>query len=389
MPPGIWALGLVSMFMDISSELIHSLLPVFMTSVLGASMLTIGIIEGVAEATASISKVFSGFFSDWSGKRKAVALFGYALSTLTKPIFPLASSIGWVFVARVADRVGKGIRGAPRDALVADLSPPELRGAAYGLRQALDSLGAFIGPLLAVIFMLLLANDITMVLWLAVIPAVGAVAILALWVHEPEADPRSGKKSFPVLWADIKCLRLHYWLVVALGAVFTLARFSEAFLVLRAENTGFSLAFIPMVMVVMSLAYAVVSLPAGIASDRFRASSMLMTGLFVLVLADIQLAVADSPWSVLGGAALWGMHMGLTQGLLAKLVSDTVPAHLRGSAFGLFNLVSGLALLMASLIAGLLWDLIGPSATFWAGALFAGTAMLGVMLYWGYCRNRR
>lgn len=387
MPPGIWALGLVSMFMDISSELVHSLLPIFMSSVLGASMTTIGVVEGIAEATAAFSKFFSGFFSDWSGKRKAVALFGYTLSTLTKPVFPLASSIGWVFFARVADRVGKGIRGAPRDALVAELSPPELRGAAFGLRQALDSVGAFIGPLLAVMLMLLLANNITTVLWLAVVPAVAAVVILALWVHDPEGRVRAGKSSVPVLWADLKRLRLHYWLVVSLGAVFTLARFSEAFLILRAENTGFSLAFIPMVMVVMSLAYAVISLPAGIASDRFRASSMLVAGLFVLVLADLQLASADSAWSVLVGSALWGMHMGLTQGLLSKLVADSTPAHLRGSAFGLFNLVSGLALLMASIIAGLLWDRIGPSATFLAGALFAGTAMLGVILYRGLSRN--
>ncbi|EAU53675.1 MFS transporter [Mariprofundus ferrooxydans] len=387
MPSGIWALGLVSMFMDISSELVHSLLPIFMSSVLGASMTTIGVVEGVAEATAAFSKFFSGFFSDWSGKRKAVALFGYGLSTLTKPVFPLASSIGWVLFARVADRVGKGIRGAPRDALVAELSPPELRGAAFGLRQSLDSVGAFIGPLLAVLLMLLLANNITMVLWLAVLPAVAAVIILALWVHDPEGKARTGKSSAPVLWADLKRLHLHYWLVVCLGAVFTLARFSEAFLVLRAENTGLSLAFIPMVMVVMSLAYAIVSLPAGIASDRFRASSMLVAGLFVLVLADLQLASADSAWSVLIGSALWGMHMGLTQGLLSKLVADSTPAHLHGSAFGLFNLISGLALLMASIIAGMLWDKVGPSATFLCGALFAGTAMLGVIFHRGLSRH--
>jgi len=381
MPSGIWALGLVSMFMDISSELIHSLLPLFMSGVLGASMTTIGMIEGIAEATALIAKMCSGFLSDWLAKRKMITLFGYALSAITKPVFPLAASIGWVFFARLADRIGKGIRGAPRDALVADLAPPELRGAAFGLRQALDSFGACIGPLLAILFMLLLANDITMVLWIAVIPAFMAVAIMMFRVHDTRTAEATVKPTFPMLLGEVRRLQLQYWLIVGLGAVFMLARFSEAFLILRAEHVGLALAYIPVVMVVMSLAYAIVSFPAGVAADCYSRSALLLLGLFVLIVADTLLAIADSVWPVVGGAALWGVHMGLTQGLLAKLVADTVPAQLRGSAFGFFNLVSGVALLVASVIAGVLWDQWGPSATFWTGAMFAGIAVTGILLY--------
>jgi len=382
LPSGIWALGLVSLFMDISSELVHSLLPVFMVTVLGASMVTIGVIEGVAEATAAITRVLSGVLSDVLGKRKLIALFGYGISAISKPIFPLATSIGWVFFARFLDRLGKGIRGAPRDALVADIAPDELRGAAYGLRQAMDSVGAFIGPLLAVAFMFLLTGNISAVLWIAVTPACISVIILAVGVHDPKFKIRAlSKKACPITWADIKQLELNFWLVVLLGSIFSMARFSEAFLVLRAENIGIPLTYVPMIMVVMSLTYAMVSFPAGIASDLLNRRVILVAGLLVLVLADIQLAIAGSPWTVFSGAALWGIHMGLTQGLLSKLVVDSVSFGLRGTAFGIFSLVGGLTLLMASIFAGLLWDRIGPPATFIAGAVFAFSAATGIFLY--------
>jgi MFS family permease len=379
LPAGIWALGLVSLCMDTSSELIHSLLPVFMASVLGASMTTIGIIEGVAEATAAITRIFSGVFSDMLGRRKALVVLGYGLSTLTKPIFPLATSIGWVFGARFADRVGKGIRTAPRDALIADLIPAHLRGAAYGLRQALDSVGAFLGPALALLCMLLLADHIRHVLWVAVLPAIIAVLLLIFAVHEPERTTPVPARGMPIRLADIRRLGLEFWLVVLLGAVFTMARFSEAFLILRAQNVHLAIAYVPVVMVIMNVVYAAVSYPAGLAADRLRRRTLLLAGLAMLILADLLLAAASSPLFVFAGAALWGMHMGMTQGLFSKLVAGSAPAELRGTAFGLYNLINGVALLLASGLAGLLWDRLGPASTFLAGAVFATVAALGIL----------
>ena len=379
LPGGIWALGFGSLFMDVSSEMIHSLLPIFMVTALGASMVTVGVIEGIAEATAAVLKVFSGALSDYLGKRKFLLISGYGLAAFTKPIFPLATSIGWVFTARFVDRVGKGIRGAPRDALVADIAPPPLRGAAYGLRQALDSIGALLGPLLAVAFMIWLANDIRAVMWIAVIPAFIAVALLMIYVREPERVHASGRAREPLALADARRLPRHYWLVVLLGAVFTLARFSEAFLVLRAEDVGLALGYVPVVMVVMNAFYAAAAYPAGAAADRFPQRTLLLIGLALLIAADAVLALAQEPLTVFAGAALWGLHMAFTQGLLSKLVADTAPVRLRGTAFGIFNLVSGGALLLASVIAGALWSAIGPSATFLAGAGFAALAAMGLV----------
>jgi MFS family permease len=380
LPPSIWALGLGSLFMDMSSELVHSLLPIFMASVLGASMVAIGFLEGVAEATAAITKVFSGVISDHVGKRKLLVVLGYGLAALTKPVFPLAPSISWVFGARFTDRVGKGIRGAPRDALVADITPPELRGAAYGLRQSLDSVGAFLGPLLAVVFMAAFANDIRSVLWVAVLPAFIAVALVNT-VREPTWQQQQSDKGSLVSLSSAKLLEFSYWLIVLLGAIFTLARFSEAFLILRAQSVGMAIGFVPTVLIVMNVVYAASAYPAGIAADHLSQRTLLFVGLVTLVLADIMLALAATPWQVLTGAGLWGLHMGFTQGLFSKLVADTAPADLRGSAFGIFNLVSGVAMLLASIVAGFLWQLIGPSATFIAGAIFAGLAAIGVLAH--------
>jgi len=381
LPKGIWALGFVSMFMDSSSELVHSLLPIFMATTLGASMVTIGIVEGFAEAAAAITKVFSGVISDYFRKRKFLAVVGYGLAAITKPIFPLATSIGWVFGARFVDRVGKGIRGAPRDALVAEIAPMQLRGAAYGLRQALDSVGAFVGPLLAVAFMIWLANDIKVVLWVAVLPAFIAVFLLIVGVREPESLDHAADHRNLLTFNNAKRLRLRYWLVVALGAVFTLARFSEAFLILRAQDVGLAIGYVPVIMIVMNVVYSLFAYPAGVAADRISARTLLLMGLGILVIADFVLAIAASPGIALLGSAFWGLHMALTQGLLSKLVADTAPADLRGTAFGIFNLVSGGALLLASVIAGSLWSMFGASATFIAGASFAAFAAMGLLLY--------
>ena len=377
-PSGIWVLGCVSLLMDVSSEMIHSLLPLFMVGTLGLSVFTVGIIEGLAESTALIVKVFSGVLSDYLGRRKALALFGYALGALTKPLFALASGAGLVTAARLIDRVGKGIRGAPRDALVADIAPPELRGAAFGLRQSLDTVGAFAGPLLGVGLMLLWGNDFRSVFWVAVIPGLLAVLLLLVGIKEPERHS-DGHRTHPLRRENLRRLSPAYWWVVGIGAVFTLARFSEAFLVLRAEQSGVAVALVPLVMVAMNLVYAASAYPFGRLSDRSSHTGLLAAGLMVLIVADAVLASGFSRWTLFAGVGLWGIHMGMTQGLLATMVADTAPADLRGTAYGVFNLVSGLALLVASGFAGWLWDRQGPETTFLAGAVFALIALLGLL----------
>lgn len=376
-PAGVWVLGFVSMLMDISSEMIHSLLPLFMVTTLGASVFAVGLIEGLAESTALIVKVFSGVLSDYLGKRKGLALFGYALGALTKPLFAMAPTIGIVLAARLADRVGKGIRGAPRDALVADIAPPQLRGAAFGLRQSLDTAGAFLGPLLAVGLMLLWANDFRAVFWVAVIPGLMAVALLLFGIREPERH-EGGKRSNPIRRENLKRLGAPYWWVVCIGAVFTLARFSEAFLVLRAQQGGIPVALVPLVMVAMNLIYAASAYPFGKLSDRMSHARLLALGLVVLIAADLVLATNDHWGVVIAGVSLWGVHMGITQGLLATMVADTAPADLRGTAYGFFNLMSGIAMLVASGVAGLIWDRLGASYTFYAGVAFSVVALLGL-----------
>lgn len=377
LPRTVWALGIVSLCMDASSELVHSLLPLYLAAGLGASMTMIGIVEGVAEATAHIVKVFSGALSDRLGRRKPLLVIGYGLAALTKPVFPLAANVEWVFGARLVDRLGKGIRGAPRDALIADVTPPALRGAAYGLRQALDSVGAFVGPLLAIGLMLLLANDLRAALWFATLPALAAMGVLVFAVVDPgRRAPATGRR---LALRDVRALPLPFWGIVLLGAVFTLARFSEAFLVLRGDGLGLGLAFAPAVLVVLGAVYALVAYPAGLVADRLGATGLLAAGLLALVAADLVLASAAGPTAVCAGAALWGAHLGLTQGLLSKLVADTAPPALVGTAFGLFNLACGVALAAASMIAGVLWERFGPAATFHAGAMFAGAACVGVL----------
>lgn len=379
LPRGVVMLGLVSLFMDFSSEMIHSLLPALFVTVLGANMAAIGVIEGVAEATASITKIFSGALSDWLGKRKVLAVVGYGLAAITKPLFPMAGSLGMVFAARFIDRIGKGIRGAPRDALVADLTPPEVRGAAYGLRQALDTVGAFLGPLSAIALMAVFADDIRTVLWFAVLPAAVCMVVLVFGVHEPSRAPAQRPARLPLHVDEIKQLGEAYWVVAAIGALFSLSRFSEAFLTLRAMDLGLTLELTPAVMVLMSAAYMLSAYPAGWMADRMDRRGLLAAGLVVLVAADLLMAWTGGLAGAFAGIALWGLHMGLTQGLLAAMVADAAPAPLRGTAFGVFNLLGGLVLLAASVIAGMAWDRLGPAAPFLigAGAALATAAVLG------------
>ncbi len=376
-PRGVWVLGFVSLLMDISSEMIHSLLPLFLVGTLGISVFAVGLIEGVAEATAQITKVFSGALSDYLGRRKGLAVLGYALGAVSKPVFALASGAGVVIGARFVDRIGKGLRGAPRDALVADLTPPALRGAAFGLRQSLDTVGAFAGPLLASGLMLLWANDFRAVFWVAVVPGLLSVALLQFGLHEPPATAVRAASN-PIQRAALRRLGPGYWSVVAIGAVFTLARFSEAFLVLRAQQLGVALALVPLVMVAMNVVYAATAYPFGRLSDRYSHTRLLVGGLLVLIAADLLLAQAAHWSALLAGVLLWGLHMGMTQGLLAAMVAASAPADLRGTAFGVFNLASGVAMLVASALAGLLWDRFGAPTTFGAGAAFCGLTLAGL-----------
>ena len=385
-PKTVWALGCVSLLMDLSSEMIHSLLPVFMVTVMGASGLVVGLIEGVAEATALIVKVFSGVLSDYFGKRKPLALWGYGLGAVAKPIFALASSVDVLFTARFIDRIGKGLRGAPRDALIADVTPPEIRGAAFGLRQSLDGVGAVLGPLLAVALMLLWANDFRAVFWVAVLPGALAVVVLLVGVKEPKGS-RAAAPVNPLRKAHLRRLPRAFWGVVVLGAVFTLARFSEAFLVLRFAQAGLPLAYTPLVLVGMSAVYGLAAYPMGLWSDAINPRWLLAGGLLVLLTADMTLARANGWPGLVVGLALWGLHMAMTQGVLAAMVANTAPADLRGTAFGFFNLMSGLSLLVASVLAGWLWDTQGAAATFYAGAVFCAVA-LAIMAWRGLCGLR-
>lgn len=378
-PRAVWILGFVSLLMDISSEIVHSLLPLFLVTTLGASAMVVGVIEGLAESTALIVKIFSGVLSDYLGRRKGLVVLGYALGALSKPIFSLAQTSGVVLTARLLDRIGKGIRGAPRDALVADIAPLHLRGSAFGLRQALDTLGALIGPLLAVALMLLFVNHFRVVFAIAAIP--GFMAVLLLWrgIEEP-AHQQTQKRVNPISRQNIKRLSVSYWWVVGIGAVFTLARFSEAFLVLRAMQVGIPLALVPLIMVVMNLTYSISAYPFGKLSDHMNHSTLLAMGLIVLIAADYLLAI-NGHWStVLLGVACWGIHMGMTQGLLATMVADTAPTDLRGTAYGFFNLISGIAMLLASVLAGIVWDRLGSSFTFYAGIIFCIAGLIG--LFW-------
>ena len=373
-PTSVWTLGLVSMLMDISSELIHCLLPLFLVTVIGVSTITIGIIEGVAEATAAVAKVFSGALSDRLGKRRLLAGIGYGLSALTKPVFPLASTAAEVLAARVVDRIGKGIRGAPRDALIADVTPADIRGAAYGVRQALDTIGAFAGPLLAMALMAAYANDFRSVFWWAVFPALLSVLLIVVGVREPDGLKATEKKGWPIQKAELARLPPSFWMVIAIGVVFTFARFSEAFLVLKAQASGLGLAMVPLVLVWMNVIYALVATPAGALSDKVGRPVVLWIGSLTLFAADLVLAFVPGIVGVFIGIGLWGLHLGMTQSLLSALVADTAPADLRGTAFGLFNLLTGAALLVASLLAGWLWHAYGSAATFIAGAVFSGLA---------------
>jgi Major Facilitator Superfamily. len=376
LPLTIWGLGLGSLLMDTSSELVHSLSPVLLVNVLGASVVAVGMIEGVAEGIAAFTKVFAGAASDYFRRRKTLIVLGYALAALAKPLFPLATSASWVFAARFIDRMSKGIRDAPRDALVADITAQTERGAAYGLRQALDSLGSVVGPILAVLLMLALSGKIRTAMWIAVIPGILAVIVVALLVREPHQKQAAVRE--PPDWGKARELPPRFWLIVTVGAIFTAARFSDSFLILRARDIGLSASYAPMIIVVLSCICAAGAYPAGVASDRISPRNLLLIGLGFLIAADVVLGVGHSIVPIFAGGALWGVHLALTQGVFAKIISDFVPVDLRGTGFGIFDLARGVAFVIANVVAGWWWRMSGAPAAFFSAAAFATIGGIGL-----------
>lgn len=367
------------MLMDLSSEMIHSLLPAFLVTVVGASALSVGVIEGIAEATASFGRVFSGALSDRIGARKPLILTGYGLAAITRPLFPLATGAGTVLLARFVDRIGKGIRTAPRDALVADITPAEVRGAAYGLRQSMDTVGAFLGPLVAVGLMAASGDHFRLVFWIAGVPAAVAVLVIIFGVREPVVrTPRPTR--WPITRSEIARLDRRFWALAGFAGVLTLARFSEAFLLLRAQDLGLAVRYVPLVLIAMNVAYAASAFPFGFLADRLGPRRLLVLSILFLVAADITLATAGAVWVGMVGAGIWGLHMGASQGVISAMVADRAPNDLRGTAFGMLSLVTGGGLLVASVLAGALWASVGPSATFIAGAGVATGSLLCLAL---------
>lgn len=363
-PGAVWLLGLVSLLTDISSEMIFAVLPVYLSTVMGMPMAVIGLIEGLAEATAAIVKIFAGLLADRWGRCRGLIVFGYALSAATKIVFPLAGVAAPIFAARIVDRVGKGLRTAPRDALIARVSPLAIRGKCFGVRQTLDSVGAVIGPLIAIVVMGWTGGDFTSVFWIAVLPGLLAVAVV---VHLKEAPAPLPLANAVLGRSGFAALGPMFWWITTLAVVMTLGRGAKAFLVLRTENVGTALWLVPLVFVIMNLVYALVAFPAGLLADRMNRHRLLTSGIALLVASDLILTLADRPWVVLAGVLLWGLHFGVTQGLLATLIADAVPDARHGTAFGIFNFASGFAMVAAGAGGGVVWDLWGPSALFAAG----------------------
>jgi len=373
LPRNVWILGFVSLLMDLSSEIYHALLPAFITVALGLPALALGAIDGVAEATASFAKLASGRLSDRSRKRKPWVLLGYGLAALSKPLFPIAQGAVELMGARFADRVGKGIRGAPRDAIIADETPPEIRGRAFGLRQALDTVGALIAPLAAVGLMILFMEDIRAVFWIAVIPAALSFLLALIAVKEPVTNLAAA--TFQPLFRGFRELDKPVRRLLAVALLFSLARFSEGFLILRALDVGVSAVLSPLALVVFNLGFLALAYPAGALSDRMSPRSILMAGMGVLVAADLILAQEIGVAGLIVGILLWGAHMALTQGVFARMIADIAPDHLRATSFGAFYFVSGIGTLLASLAAGFIWDRDGAATTFIAGAGAAAVAL--------------
>ncbi len=368
-PRTVWVLGFVSLLMDISSEMIHALLPLFMAGTLGASAIWIGLVEGIGEGTALIAKVFSGVVADRFGHKKRLVFAGYFLGVISKPVFALAGSMPVVLAARFFDRIGKGLRGAPRDAIVADVTDESIRGAAYGLRQSLDAAGAFVGPLLATLLLLLWTEDLRSIFWIALIPGAACLALILFGV-EDNVTPTVNTKR--IAWKDLKSVMTPAFVqLVILGTLFSLARFSNAFIVLRAAAIGIEHAWIPMAVVLMNITFSLSSYPFGKLADKLNPMKLLALGMVLLALANLLFAYAENYRILAAGIVLFGMHLGATQGIFSTIISEIAPSEVRATAFGIFNFFSGLALLASGLVAGSLWEYMGAQYCFGGGVVFA------------------
>jgi MFS family permease len=368
-------LGLVSLLMGASSYMIISILPVFLVTVLGATVTSVGWIEGIAEATNSVAKIFSGTLSDRLGRRKSLVVLGYALAAFVKPVFAVAGDVATILFARFADRLGKGLRDAPRDALIADELPVRTRGAGYGLRIALFTIGCVCGPLLASLILFASGDDFRLVFWIAVIPALLSVAVLVFGVAEVRQD--NGDLTFAL--RDLRRMPALLWGTIAVATMLALARFSQAFLLLKAKQVGVDAAMVPLFMTLMGLVYGIAAFPCGALADRIDRRVQIRVGIGVLFGCYLVLATATDPWQAALGAALWGLQMGIIEGLMAAAISDAAPANLRGTAFGLYYFCTGLASLAASVAAGILWAQGGPALTFTIGAAVA--VLAGAMAF--------
>ena len=381
LPRQVAILGVISLLTAMSSAMVYGLLPVFLVKVLGASTASVGVIEGIAEAMMSLARIFSGRASDWMGRRKPLVLLGYAVSAVNKVMFPLAGTVSIVFAARVIDRIGKGLRDAPRDAFMTDVTPAKVRGSGFGLRLAFYTTGFVIGPLAAMEVMQLSGDNFRLVFWLAVIPAVLAIIILIFGITE-HASTKFVPRPLLLRRSEFALFTGAFWWAIAVASLLSLARFSYAFLILKAYGIGVDAAYVPIVLVLMHLVYAAAAYPFGVLADHMDRRLQLGIGAAILIAADMVLATANVGWMAAIGAGLWGLQMAATQGLLSASVADAAPEELRGTAFGIYDMSVGLATFVASAAAGALWMVGGSPLAFGFSGLIAAAAILLLLFQW-------
>jgi len=368
--PNIALLGLVSLLTATSSAMVYGLLPVFLVKVLGASIGIVGVMEGLAEASNSAMRLLSGITSDWIGRRKPVVAFGYLLSAANKLVFPMAESVSIVFVARLVDRFGKGVRDAPRDALISDLTPSHIRGSGFGLRTALYTMGFVLGPLAAIGLMVASGDNFRLVFAIAVAPAFAAVGILLFAIGEDPAQS-SREARFRIRLSHLSRLPAAFWWSISVASLLSLARYSPAFLVLKASDVGIDPAFVPLILVFTHTVFSAAAYPFGALADRVDHRLQLALAVAVLLAADLVLAAGGTMVTAFLGASLWGLQMGVSEGLLSASVANAAPDDLRGTAFGIYQLAFGLAAFGASGTAGALWSIGGPPLAFGVSACVA------------------
>ena len=369
----VFIAGLVSFFMDVSSEMIYPLVPLFLSNVLGVNKSIIGLIEGIAESTASLLKVFSGWFSDRIGNRKWLMAAGYSISTLSRPIVSLATGWQHILGSRFMDRFGKGIRTAPRDAIIAESSEKTHLGRAFGLHRSMDTMGAVVGPALAFLLLGLFSNNYRMVFWLSIIPGTIAVLLIIFFITEKKkvSLPHSDRPKLTLKHFD---WRFKFFVVIA--AVFAIGNSSDVFLILRAQQVGVPIVMIPVVYLLFNLVYSLSSIPAGIAADRFGKKRVILLGFILFAILYYGFAIAKDTTAIWVLFGFYGLFMGLTEGIQKAFLATIIPPDFKATAFGVYNSAVGIAMFPASLIGGWLWDHVSPSATFYFGSITAGLSAI-------------